>query len=245
MKSSEKPFEYPGLSTEQCRKFELFARCLQEHNRRYNLTAITETSAIYSRHFADSLAALPAVDKCSRTTSDRVPAGSLADIGSGSGLPGLALAIARPGWMITSMEATNKKVRFQREVVAQLDVPNAVIVQGRAEDLAHEDRYRETFDRVTARAVAALRILVELGAGLLKPGGRLIAWKTDEVYEELRQAAGTLEILRMRLESVVPYSLPGDGDRKSSLNLVILKKCAPVDARFPRSFARIKSTPMG
>jgi 16S rRNA (guanine527-N7)-methyltransferase len=243
VESQESRFEYPDLIQVQCSKFETFARLLREHNQRCNLTAITETTAIYSRHFADSLAALPVLDDCLRKVAAKYPAGSLADIGSGAGLPGLALAIARPNWTITSIEATGKKVRFQREVIRHLGLENAAAVEGRAEELAHDDTYRECFDIVTARAVAELRILIELGAGLLKPGGRLIAWKTAQGQEEILKAAATLEAMMMRPDSIVPYSRPGE-EQKSTLNLIVLKKLACIDDCYPRSFAKIKSTPI-
>lgn len=244
------PFEYPSLPADACRRFETFAHLLQEHNRRVNLTAITDTAAIYRRHFADSLAVLPILADFARTsadfahTADHHPSHTLADLGSGPGLPGLAIAIARSRWSVTSIEATGKKARFQQAVVDALHLDNATILSARAEEIAHNSRYRESFAVVTARALAELRILIELAAGLLKPAGILIAWKTAPAETELDSARSALETLALRVESIAPYALPGDDLSQSSLRLVVIKKLAPTDPSFPRPFPKIKSSPL-
>ena len=106
-------FTYPNLSESQCHCFEEFARLMQQSNKRFNLTRIADTKRIYIRHFADSLEALSQIDNNAQSPM------KLADIGSGAGLPGLALAIARPAWHITSIEATAKKCQFQQAAVGQ------------------------------------------------------------------------------------------------------------------------------
>jgi 16S rRNA (guanine527-N7)-methyltransferase len=251
LNSDIQPFEYPSLPADACRRFETFAQLMQEHNRRVNLTTITDTAAIYRRHFADSLAALPILADFARTSADFAhtaaehhPSHTLADLGSGPGLPGLGLAIARPRWHVTSIEATGKKARFQQAVIDALHLDNATILSARAEELAHDPRYRESFAVVTARALAELRVLLELAAGLLKPAGILIAWKTAPVETELDHARSALETLSLRVESVAPYALPGDDPAASSLRLVVIKKLAPTDPRFPRPFPKLKSQPL-
>jgi 16S rRNA (guanine527-N7)-methyltransferase len=242
--NDNQPFDYPSLPADACRRFESFARLLQDHNRRVNLTAITDTAAIYRRHFADSLAVLPILADFARTAAHLYPSHTLADLGSGPGLPGLAIAIARPAWSITSVEATGKKARFQQAVIDALHLDNAAVLSARAEELAHDPRYRETFAVVTARALAELRILLELAAGLLKPAGILIAWKTAPVEPELDAARSALDALGLRFESTTPYALPGDDLAASSLRLVVIKKLASTDPRFPRPFPKIKSQPL-
>jgi 16S rRNA (guanine527-N7)-methyltransferase len=244
LNSDIQPFDYPSLPADACRRFETFARLLQDHNRRVNLTAITDTAAIYRRHFADSLAVLPILADFARTAAEHHPSHTLADLGSGPGLPGLAVAIARPRWSVTSIEATGKKARFQQAVVDALHLYNAEILSARAEELAHDPRYRESFAVVTARALADLRILLELAAGLLKTAGILIAWKTAPVETELDHARSALETLALRVESIAPYALPGDNPAQSSLRLLVIKKLAPTDPRFPRPFPKLKSHPL-
>ncbi len=238
------PFEYPSLPADACRRFETFARLLQDHNRRVNLTAITDIDGMYRRHFADSLAALPILDKFARSAADSVPARSLADLGSGPGLPGLGLAIARPNWNITSIEATGKKARFQQTVIAELQLQNALVISSRAEELAHDDQYRESFSVVTARALAELRILLELAAGFLAPAGILIAWKTAPIDPELDAAKSALDALGMRFDAFLPYALPGENPVASALCLLVIRKIASTDSRFPRPYPKMKSNPL-
>ncbi|NLH16816.1 MAG: 16S rRNA (guanine(527)-N(7))-methyltransferase RsmG [Phycisphaerae bacterium] len=238
------PFDYPSLPADACRRFETFAQLLQDHNRRVNLTAITDIDGIYRRHFADSLAVLPTLDNFARSAIDLFPTCSLADLGSGPGLPGLAIAIARPTWQITSIEATGKKARFQQTVIDSLQLNNATVISGRIEELAHDDQYRESFSVVTARALAELRILLELAAGFLKPAGILIAWKTVPIDAELDAAQFALDTLGLRFELITPYTLPGEIPSASSLCLLVIKKIASTDSRFPRSFSKLKSQPL-
>ncbi|MBN1124996.1 MAG: 16S rRNA (guanine(527)-N(7))-methyltransferase RsmG [Sedimentisphaerales bacterium] len=251
-------FRYIGLDEEQCRRLEVFAELLIAENRIHNLTAITEPGEIYRRHFADSLEALEVIHFHEKAAWQKAPCGSLADVGSGAGLPGLALAIALPHWTITSIEATGKKVQFQKKVIETLSLANACVVHGRAEELAHDPQYRETFDIVTARAVASLDVLAELGLPLLKPGGRMIAYKGADYQKELESAASALSVLGGQLEKVVPYSLAELTRKVDGLNvnpeyvetdqnrfLIVFHKTGCTEEKYPRPWRRIKKSLLG
>lgn len=145
---------------------------LVKWNKVYNLTAIRDPDEMVTHHLLDSLAVLPQIEKSA-------PAGRqfrLADIGSGAGLPGLVLAIARPDWSITSVETVDKKAAFQRQAKIELGLANANIFCGRVEEL------REGFDAVIARAFAALTDFVSLAGHLSK---RLWAMKGAYPQDEL------------------------------------------------------------
>lgn len=144
------------LSAESVEKLEAYLALLTKWNRVYNLTAIRAPDDMVTHHLLDSLAVLPIIEKS-------VPAGrkySLADIGSGAGLPGLVLALARPEWAITSVEAVEKKAAFQRQVTIELGLANASIRCGRVEAL------EEKFDAVISRAFASLTDFVGLAGHL-------------------------------------------------------------------------------
>ncbi len=143
---------------------------LDRWNRTYNLTAVREPADMVARHLLDSLAMLPFVGD-----------GALADLGTGPGLPGIPLAIARPQLQVTLVESNGKKARFLREAVRTLQLPNARVAESRIESLDEPAAY----DAITARALATLPLIIELGGALLKPAGRLLAMKGARPDEEI------------------------------------------------------------
>jgi len=143
---------------------------LARWNRTYNLTAIRDPREMVTRHLLDSLAMRPYIEQ-----------GTLADLGTGPGLPGIPLAITRPALRVTLVESNGKKARFMREVVRQLGLGNARVAESRAEALDEPGAY----DHLTARAMDTLAGIVEVGGHLLKPGGTLLAMKGVYPHEEI------------------------------------------------------------
>lgn len=145
---------------------------LDRWNHTYNLTAIRDPREMLSRHLLDSLAMHPFLER------ER-----LADLGTGPGLPGIPLAIAKPGLQVALIESNGKKARFLREAVRILGLDNARVVQARAESVPEPGR----FDAITARALDRLAGIIAVGAHLLTPEGRLLAMKgiypDDEIAE--------------------------------------------------------------
>lgn len=146
---------------------------LTKWNRTYNLTAIRDPDEMVTHHLLDSLAVLAFIQKSALVERREF---SLADVGSGAGLPGLVLAIARPDWSITSIEAVDKKVAFQRQAKIELDLTNVSIHCGRVEDV------KGTFAAVISRAFASLGDFVRF-AGHLSPSLWAMkgAYPADEV----------------------------------------------------------------
>lgn len=159
-------------------------------NRTYNLTAIRDPHDMVVRHLLDSLAMHDQLDGVAR----------LADLGTGPGLPGIPLAIARPGLDVALVESNGKKARFLREAVRTLGLGNARVHAVRAEalDLAGH------FDAVTARALATVPQIIRLGGHLLAPGGRLLAMKGVYPDDELAALPPGWQ-----LASVTPLAVPG------------------------------------
>ncbi|KAH7287856.1 hypothetical protein KP509_31G000400 [Ceratopteris richardii] len=176
-----------------------------------NLTAVTERSCIMERHIADSLALLPIMET---TFTKYNPENSLehlkvVDVGSGAGLPGIVLAIARPCWEITLLESLQKRCNFLQYVMEALSLNNVKLVRARAEDAGHDKNYREVFDISVARAVAEMRILVELCLPLVRIGGLLVAAKGANPEEEMHAAKRPAELLGasiLSMEKVSSYS---------------------------------------
>src|SRR6266852_4646175 len=126
----------------------------------------------------------------------------LVDVGSGGGLPGLPLKIARPDLAVTLVEADQAKAAFLVQACAKLRLGDVEVLARRAEEVGHDPTYREAFDVAVARALAPMPVLVELCLPLVRVGGRLLAQKTDK--EELEAAEHAIEMLGGSIESVQP-----------------------------------------
>ena len=144
---------------------------LTRWNATYNLTAIRDPAEMVPKHLLDALAMQPFVRDL----------GTLADLGTGPGLPGIPLAIATPGLQVTLVESNGKKARFLREAVRQLKLANAQVAESRIEAFRPE----ATFDAITARALATLPQILALGGHLPGPGGKLLAMKGVHPDEEI------------------------------------------------------------
>ena len=124
------------------------------------------------------------------------------DVGSGGGLPGLPLKIARPDLALTLIEADQAKAAFLVQACARLAMQGVEVLARRAEEVGRDERYRESFDVAVARALAPMPVLAELCLPLVKVGGRLLAQKTEA--EPADQARHAIELLGGALESVSP-----------------------------------------
>lgn len=163
---------------------------LDRWNRTYNLTAIRDPREMVAKHLLDSLAMQPHVREIS----------TLADLGTGPGLPGIPLAIALPTLQVTLVESNGKKARFLREAVRSLKLGNARVAESRAEAVDEPGAYQA----ITARALATLPEILTVGGHLLAPGGRLLAMKGARPDEEIAVLPAG-----WRLEAIHPLAVPG------------------------------------
>src|SRR5581483_5634044 len=185
------------LSVDQIERLARYRDLLLEWNARFNLTAITDPLEVERRLLLDSLRLLPAVDQSSADRSNP----RLLDIGSGGGIPGLVLKIARPALDVTLVDATGKKVRFLQEVIDRLGLDQARAMQARAEELGRDERFRGAFDLATARAVAPLPVLLEYAMPLLRAGGVGLFPKGLDLDAELATGRRAADLLGARIES--------------------------------------------
>lgn len=170
---------------------------LVKWNGTYNLTAVRDPAEMVSRHLLDSLAVLPYLHGA-----------TLADIGSGAGLPGIPLAIARPEVAVTLVESNGKKSRFQREVVRSLPLPNVTVAEARVQDV------QGRFDTVTARAFASIKDMLEWGGHLLTDDGRWLAMKGHAEPAEMATLPADFRII-----AVHPLAIPGDPGERCVIEL--------------------------
>ncbi len=190
--------------------------------KRMNLTALTSERDIIIKHFLDSLT-------CARSGYLQTT-GRVFDLGTGAGFPSLPLAIVYPLHVVAA-DATRKKVEHVAWAAEQVGLNNVTTLVGRAEALGRSEVYREQYQRVVTRAVAALPVLAELALPLLEVGGLLIAQKGPISAEELQAGGSAAAAVGGELLITERFELPILGDPRS---LVVLRKVRPTPAKYPR-----------
>ena len=209
---------------------ESFRALLLEYNQKYNLTAILEEKDVYYKHFLDSAAGVDLFSKGAH----------VAEIGSGAGFPSLVLRILREDLSFDLFESVGKKCEFLRVVVDNFGFKNVNIYNIRAEDAAREDKFREKYDVVTARAVARMNTLCEYCLPFVKVGGKFVAYKSGDVTE-IEEAKNAYKILGGKLSSVYEYGLPeGYGARV----LAVGDKVKATPTRYPRGQGKERKSPL-
>lgn len=225
-----------ALNTEQIARFDAYRDLLLAWNERINLTAVTDPAEVDRRLFLDSLLLLPALDAALDVIGSAP--GLMIDIGSGAGFPGLPIKIMRPDLEIALVEATGKKVAFLDACIAELGLARITTIHGRAEDLGHDPAFRGRFDVVTARAVASLPALLELGMPFLQTGGRALFPKGVDIAAELAAAVAVAPIVGGRIVASRP--LPG-----GQTTLVAVAKTHATPATYPRRAGIPAREPLG
>lgn len=235
-KTAPEPFVSDGGF---CKSLYLFYSALIRESQKFNLTAVTEYKAVASLHFTDSLLPLKFLFD-SGLLKDGM---RLADIGCGAGFPSVPWALASgrfsiPEFSVSAFDSTAKKIGFVSAVSDELGIKNLTASSARAEDLGR-GKERESFDVVTARAVANIHILSELCVPLVKKGGYFVSLKgSDESeFENTEKCEKALGIV---LSDRIKYSLPGGEGR----NLLIYRKVSATPEIYPRQYSKISSNPL-
>ena len=214
------------LTSDQHGRLGEYLDLLLQANQTMNLTRIVDRSAAEVQHVGDALTVLV-----------HLPAGACraVDVGTGGGVPGIPLAIARPDIDMTLVEATQKKAAFLAKTIQQLRLKNVRVVARRAEDVGRSEQ-RESFDVALARAVGAVAWLAEWCLPLVKPGGKMLAMKGPRVHEELLGAVRALQLLGGGNPVLRPVELPG----ATGLLILEIPKARPTPAKYPRPASAAK-----
>ena len=221
------------LTMEKSEKFYLLTERMLEENEKYNLTAITDPNKIILNHYADCAVLAAKLPKGAR----------ILDVGCGAGFPTLPLAILREDVNIFAIDSTAKRIGYVSETARLLGLTNVTAVTMRAEEGGLMPEYREKFDVVTARAVAAMRVLAELCLPYVKLGGEFIAMKGKNATFELAEAKKAISLLGGRDVRVEEITLTG-GEEPLSHPLIYVKKKEHTPKDYPRPYAKISKKPL-
>lgn len=212
------------LNENQINQFIQYYDLLIEWNSFMNLTAITEWEDVILKHFIDSLS----IVKVLKMTDVSY---SLLDMGTGAGFPGIPIKIAFPNIKVVLSDSLNKRVNFLNKVIDDLGLNDICAIHSRAEDLAKNKEYRESFDLVVSRAVAKLSIISEYCLPFVKLDGQFICYKSVNVYDEYNEAKNAINILGGGDINNVSFNLPlSDLPR----NLFCIKKIKSTPNKYPR-----------
>jgi 16S rRNA (guanine527-N7)-methyltransferase len=211
------------LTAEQLKQFELYYETLVEWNEKMNLTAITEKDEVYLKHFYDSITAAFYFDFSKPF--------HLCDVGAGAGFPSIPLKIVFPHLEITIVDSLNKRITFLNHLASILKLEKVHFIHDRAETFGVNPMHRESYDIVTARAVARLSVLSELCLPLVKVGGHFVAMKAAHAREELEIGKKAISLLGGKVEKTYVFTLPIE---ESERNVLVIKKEKQTPKKYPR-----------
>ncbi|MCU5746462.1 16S rRNA (guanine(527)-N(7))-methyltransferase RsmG [Staphylococcus sp. SQ8-PEA] len=220
------------LSDKQKEQFQTYYEMLVEWNQKMNLTSITDEAEVYLKHFYDSLT--PSFYQ------DFNQPLSICDVGAGAGFPSIPLKIVFPEIKVTIVDSLNKRIHFLNQLADELKLTDVSFVHDRAESYGKGD-YRESYDIVTARAVARLTVLSELCLPLVKRGGQFIAMKSSKGEEELEDARFAIGLLGGKVREIETFELPeGAGERQ----MIFIDKRTKTPKKYPRKPGTPNKSPL-
>ncbi|MDT2850101.1 16S rRNA (guanine(527)-N(7))-methyltransferase RsmG [Vagococcus carniphilus] len=212
------------LSDEQMNQFEIYYELLVEWNQKINLTAITELEEVYLKHFYDSITLATTLDLGKE-------AYSLCDVGAGAGFPSIPIKIVYPNLKISIVDSLNKRIKFLTLLCDELKLENVNLYHDRAETFGQNKAHRESYDFVTARAVARLNVLSELCIPLVKKNGQFLALKAAKSEEEVQESKKAIATLGGKLADEIEISLPFSEDKRY---IVVIDKKKETPNKYPR-----------
>ncbi|MBL3398757.1 16S rRNA (guanine(527)-N(7))-methyltransferase RsmG [Staphylococcus pasteuri] len=220
------------LSNTQKEQFQTYYQLLVEWNEKMNLTSITDEHGVYLKHFYDSITPSFYYDFNGPLT--------LCDVGAGAGFPSIPLKIIFPELKVTIVDSLNKRIQFLNHLADALGLQDVSFVHDRAETFGKGD-YRESYDIVTARAVARLTVLSELCLPLVKKGGQFIALKSSKGEEELDEAKFAINVLGGNVKETFNFELPEDAGERQ---MIVIDKRRQTSKKYPRKPGTPNKSPL-
>jgi len=189
-----------NIPEEQLQQLNKFYLLLVEWNQKINLTRITDQEEVYLKHFYDSLTLTRVIDLKKVET--------LCDVGTGAGFPGIVLKIIFPHLKITLIDSLLKRVNYLNEIIKNLELTDIKAIHSRGED------HKETYDLVTARAVARLDKLLDYCFPLVNKGGSFIAMKAN-LTDEVEEASKKLTKYKVTITKIDTFKLPKEDSNRT------------------------------
>ena len=217
-----------NLNGVQIEQLDTYASFLKEYNEKINLTAICEYEEVLDKHFYDSLL----------LSFNKEIKGSLVDVGTGAGFPGVVLKIVYPDLKVILIEPLKKRCVFLNELIEKLGLKDIEVINSRGEDFSLTNR--EKYDFVTARAVSNLNMLIEVCGAMVKVGGYFIALRGLNGKEEIKNASLAIKKMGFDVENINEFEL-NDGSKRI---IAYLKKIGPTPKILPRNYSIIKRKPL-
>lgn len=220
------------LDGERVERLNLYGNLLLSWNEKMNLTAITDPEEVLYKHFYDCILFLKHIKPNK--------GGSLIDVGTGAGFPGLVLKIMRPDLQVTLLDSLNKRLVFLNDVIEKAGLAGVRTLHMRAEDAGKSPLHREKYDIACARAVAALPVLTEYCLPLVKIRGSFVAMKGASAMEEAAAAYDAARLLGGEKPIIICETLTGNEQRA----FVITKKISQTPTKYPRKPSDISKKPL-
>jgi 16S rRNA (guanine527-N7)-methyltransferase len=231
----EELFKKAGIeiNAEQLKKFSKLLKLFKHWNSIMNLSSFNDDNSIIIKHFIDSL--LPTKSNIFNSAE------SIADLGTGGGFPGMALAIIYPEKTITMVDSIQKKINSIKKMTAEIGLKNSKTICNRIEELGRNKKTRESFDIVTARALAKFSTMLEYCLPLCKVGGYVIAYQTPEIEKELTEKKDILLKLGGKIENIFDEILPLTNEKRK---IIFIRKISATPMEFPRPSGTPKKKPL-
>ena len=219
------------LSDIQKKQYEKYFELVVEWNQKINLTAITEEEEFYTKHFFDSISLA--------FFKDYSNIESICDVGSGAGFPSIPLKVLYPNLKVTIVDSLNKRIKFLNLVKEELGLVDCNFVHARAEEFGQNKEYRESFEIVTARAVARLNVLAELCLPLVKKDGYFLSLKSQKAEEETKEAINAIKLLGGKLEKDLEFAIEGE-----ERHILEIRKAKETPNKYPRKAGTPNKKPL-
>ena len=219
------------LSAEKIDMFFDYANMLKETNKVMNLTSIVDDEGIAIKHFVDSCFIIKSDIFNKNDNNFQKIQKSAIDIGTGAGFPGIPMAILCENMSFVLSDSLNKRLKFLDQVINKLNLKNVKTIHARAEDLGHNDFYREKFDFAFARGVSKLSVLFEYLSPFVKVGGDLLLHKLSDIEDEINESKNAINKLCLEYENKYEYVLLDDEPRRAIFDF---KKIKRINNLYPR-----------